>query len=194
MSSQPPRTQTQTTPSGEGLTEFVLGSGCFWCADAVFRRLRGVAAVESGYANGEGRADYYRVASGRTGYAEVVRVRFDETILPAATLLDIFFLIHDPTSLNRQGADAGPQYRSTLLYQNDAQRVLFTAARDRAQKLWTQPIISEIVPLRSYYPAESEHQDYYSAQPASGYCSVVIAPKLTKARAQYASWFKEELV
>lgn len=174
------------------MTEFILGSGCFWCSDAVFRQLRGVTFVESGYANGSGEADYYQVASGHTGYAEVVKVQFDESILPADTLLDLFFLIHNPTTLNRQGADVGTQYRSTMLYQSDAQSDLFTAARDRAQKHWDGLIVTEIAPLNNYAPAEPEHQDYFSKQPASGYCSVVIAPKLIKARAAFAAWFKEE--
>lgn len=174
------------------MTEFVLGSGCFWCSDAVFRQLRGVTFVQSGYANGSGEADYYRVAGGNTGYAEVVKVQFDETILPADTLLDLFFLIHNPTTLNRQGADVGTQYRSTMLYQSDVQAVQFAAARDRAQEHWDDTIVTEIAPLDNYTPAESEHQDYFSKQPASGYCSVVIAPKLIKARAAFAAWFKEE--
>lgn len=174
------------------MTEYVLGGGCFWCTDAVVRRLRGVEFVESGYANGTGRAEYYQVAGGHTGYAEVIAVRFDASILPTEVLLDIFFLIHDPTSLNRQGADVGTQYRSCMLYQSDEQRDQFHAARDRAQSHWDQPIVTEITPLETYVPAEPEHQDYFSKQPASGYCSVVIAPKLSKARAVYASWFKEE--
>lgn len=176
------------------MTEFVLGSGCFWCSDAVFRQLRGVTFVESGYAGGEGQPNYYAVASGATGFAEVVRVIFDETILPADVLLDLFFLIHNPTTLNRQGADTGPQYRSTMMYTSDAQRDQFMAARDRAGQHWHDPIVTEIAPLRSYYPAEPEHQDYFSKQPASGYCSVVIAPKLIKARAAFAPWFKEDAV
>ena len=171
------------------MTEFVLGGGCFWCIDAVFRRLKGVTLVESGYAGGDGTPDYYRVASGRTGFAEVVRVAFDEAIIPAGTLLDIFFLIHNPTTPNRQGADEGPQYRSTMMFHDEAQHELFTTARDRAQTHWDDKIVTEIVPLESYYPAEEEHQDYFNKQPASGYCSIVIAPKLIKARAAYAEWF-----
>lgn len=176
------------------MTEFILGGGCFWCVDAVFRRLNGVVFVESGYANGSGEAEYYHVSYGKTGYAEVVKVQFDESILPADTLLDIFFLIHNPTTLNRQGADIGTQYRSCMLYQSDAQRVLFTAARDRARAHWDEPIVTEITALDNYVAAETEHQDYFSKQPASGYCSVIIAPKLIKARAAYAEWFREKAV
>ena len=174
------------------MTEFVLGGGCFWCIDAVLRRLKGVRLVESGYAGGEGTPNYYRVASGATGFAEVVRVVFDEAILPADVLLDMFFLIHNPTTLNQQGADVGPQYRSTMMYTSDSQRDEFMAARDRAGQHWHDPIVTEITSLTTYYPAEDEHQDYFSKQPASGYCSVVIAPKIVKARAAYARWFKEE--
>lgn len=174
------------------MTEYVLGGGCFWCTDAVFRRLKGVTSVESGYANGTGPADYYQVASGGTGYAEVVKVNFDEQILPADVLLDLFFLIHNPTTLNRQGADIGDQYRSCMLYASGTQRDQFQAARDRAQQHWDEPIVTEIAPLTAYQPAEAEHQDYFAKQPASGYCSVVIAPKLTKARAAYATRFKED--
>jgi peptide-methionine (S)-S-oxide reductase len=176
------------------MTEFVLGGGCFWCIDAVFRKLRGVTLVESGYAGGEGRPDYWHVASGRTDYAEVVRVQFDETILPAKTLLDIFFLIHNPTTLNQQGADIGAQYRSTMMYQNDEQRQLFQTAIERARQHWNRPIVTEIVPLTKFYVAEDEHQDYFNKQPASGYCSIVIEPKISKARSAYAEWFiKEEM-
>lgn len=174
------------------MTEFILGGGCFWCIDAVFRKLRGVELVESGYAGGEGKPDYYRVASGRTDFAEIVKVRFDEAILPSEVLLDIFFLIHNPTTLNQQGADIGPQYRSTMMYQTDAERDLFTAAKERAQEHWDQPIVTEIVPLTSYHVAETEHQDYFNKQPASGYCSIVIAPKISKARSAYTQWFKKE--
>ena len=174
------------------MTEYVLGSGCFWCFDTILRRLKGVMLVESGYANGEGPANYYRVASGHTGYAEVVKVQFDETVLPPETLLDIYFVSHNPTTLNRQGADVGTQYRSCMLYQSDEQRRQFEAARDRASNLWDDPIVTEIAPLETYTPAEAEHQDFYSKQPASGYCSVVIAPKLSKARAAYAEWFTKE--
>lgn len=174
------------------MTEFVLGGGCFWCIDAVFRKLRGVELVESGYAGGEGEPDYYHVASGRTDFAEVVRVRFDETIIPADILLDIFFLIHNPTTLNQQGADIGPQYRSTMMYASDTESDLFTAAKERTVQHWDNPIVTEIVPLANYHKAEDEHQDYFNKQPASGYCSIVIAPKIVKARSAYAKWFNKE--
>lgn len=172
------------------MQEFVLGGGCFWCIDAVFRGLKGVESVVSGYSGGsEPHPNYYQVASGLTGHAEVVRVRFDQAIIPSDTLLDIFFLIHDPTTLNQQGADIGPQYRSVMLPANDAQRKTFTAAIARAQQLWDDPIVTTIEPLDEFYLAEDEHQDYFNKQPASGYCSIVIQPKIVKARAAYREWF-----
>lgn len=176
------------------MTTFILGGGCFWCIDAVFRRIKGVTYVESGYSNGTDTRlpDYYRVASGRTGFVEVVRVTFDEAIIPAKVILDIFFLIHNPTTLNRQGADVGTQYRSCLLYSDDQQMAVFEAAIKRAAKIWDDPIVTEVLPLESFYSAEEEHQDFFTKQPESGYCSIVIMPKIVKARAAYSKWFKEE--
>lgn len=174
------------------MTTYVVGGGCFWCIDAVFRRLKGVSNVESGYSNGEDERspNYYRVASGRTGYVEVVRVTFDETVIPSDVILDLFFLLHNPTTLNQQGADIGTQYRSTLLFSDKAQQVAFKAARDRAQKVWQQNVVTEIAPLESFFVAESEHQDFYNKQPESGYCQIVIEPKIAKARQQYLEWFE----
>lgn len=174
------------------MTSFVLGGGCFWCLDAVYQQIKGVTKVESGYAGGEGPANYYRVASGTTGYAEVVRVTFDESVIPAETILDLYFVMHDPTTLNRQGADEGTQYRSVMFYENDEQQRLFQAALERAQKLWDDPVVTEITPLEKFYIAEDEHQDYFRKNPEAGYCSVVIAPKVVKVRSHFKQWFKEE--
>lgn len=158
----------------------------------MYRRLKGVAAVESGYANGRDvPTNYYRVASGKTGHAEAVKITFDETIIPADTILDIFFLIHDPTTLDRQGADVGTQYRSSLMYADEQQKIAFTSAVTRAQQHWSDPIVTEVVPLNYFQAAEPEHQDFFSKQPESGYCSIVIVPKIVKARRQYQQWFKE---
>ncbi len=173
------------------MTNYVLAGGCFWCIDAVFRELRGVSDSVVGYAGGSERdASYYTVASGTTEHAESVRVTFDENVLPREALLDIFFASHNPTTKNRQGADVGPQYRSAMFYADDAQKMAFEAARDRAQKIWDNPIVTEITPLDSFYPAEPEHQDYFANNPANPYCSVVISPKLAKVRATYADYFK----
>lgn len=145
-----------------------------------------------GYAGGTAAdADYYRVASGATGHAEAVRVTFDESVLPKADLLDIFFLIHDPTSLNRQGADTGPQYRSAMFYADESQKTDFEAALRRAGEQWDAPIVTELSPLEAFYDAEPVHQDYFTNNPANPYCSVVIDPKIVKARNAYAKYYKE---
>jgi peptide-methionine (S)-S-oxide reductase len=176
------------------MTEFVLGGGCFWCLDAVFRRIKGVAQVESGYAGGTTASPTYaQVSTGTTGHAEVVRVQFDESVVPADIILDIFFLIHDPTTLDRQGADVGPQYRSIMLFKNKEQKVWFEAAKLRATTYWEAAIVTEIVPLDAFHPAESEHQDYFNKNPDAGYCQIVIAPKVLKTKQAYKKWFKEDV-
>ena len=175
------------------MTTYVLAGGCFWCLDAVFRKLSGVERSIAGYAGGSAEdAEYYRVASGQTGHAESVKITFDETIIPKATVLDIFFLIHDPTSLNKQGADEGTQYASKMFYENEEQKTEFAAALARAQKTWDKPIVTKLEKLDTFYDAESEHQNYFENNPANPYCPVVIAPKVSKARKAYAKWFKEE--
>jgi peptide-methionine (S)-S-oxide reductase len=172
------------------MTTYVVASGCFWCIDAVFQRLSGVKSSVTGYAGGnEADANYYKVASGTTGHAEAVRVTFDESILPCEDLLDIFFLTHDPTTKDRQGADVGPQYRSALFYADESQKADFEAAVQRAQKVWGDPIVTELAPLEAFFEAEPEHQDYFSNNPANPYCSIVINPKLNKARKAYAKYF-----
>ncbi|HEU4984767.1 MAG TPA: peptide-methionine (S)-S-oxide reductase MsrA [Nitrososphaera sp.] len=174
------------------MDDFVLGGGCFWCLDAVYRQLKGVTSVESGYAGGHTDSpSYYQVASGSTGHAEVVRVSFDAAIIPADIILDAFFLSHDPTTPNRQGADIGTQYRSIMLYQNSEQKDLFEAALKRAQTRHDNPVVTEIVPLATFYPAEPEHEDYYTKNPEAGYCQVVIEPKIIKARAALRQWLKQ---
>lgn len=172
------------------MTTYVVASGCFWCIDAVFQRLKGVESSVTGYAGGsEADANYYKVINGTTGHAEAVRVTFDETVLPTEDLLDIFFLTHDPTTKDRQGADVGPQYRSALFYADESQKADFEAAVRRAQKVWDDPIVTELAPLEAFFEAEPEHQDYFSNNPANPYCSIVINPKLNKARASYAKYF-----
>lgn len=171
------------------MTTYVLGGGCFWCLDAAYRAIKGVKYVESGYAGGVTTdPTYTQVSSGTTGHAEVVRVTFDETIIPAATILDIFFLLHNPTTKNRQGADIGPQYRSIMLATNATQAAHFQAARDRAARHWDEPLVTEIDHLATFYPAEAEHQDYFRHNPERGYCQIVINPKLAKLKATYRQW------
>lgn len=172
------------------MTTYILAGGCFWCLDAVYRRLRGVNDVVSGYTGGQtNKPSYYDVMSGETGHAESAKIIFDETIIPSDIILDIFFLIHDPTSLNRQGADTGTQYRSAMFYDGDDQRADFVRARERAQKLWHEPIVTEITALTQFFEAESEHQNYYNRVPGNPYCTVVIDPKIAKAKTEYQQWF-----
>jgi peptide-methionine (S)-S-oxide reductase len=162
-----------------------LGGGCFWCLDAAFRQLRGVRTIESGYAGGEVKnPTYSQVCGGDTGHAEVVRVTFDPRELSYRDLLTVFFTIHDPTTLNRQGADVGSQYRSVIFYHTpeqraDAERLIAELA---AEHLWDDPIVTQLVPADTFYPAESYHQDYYAKNPRQGYCQAVVAPKVAKVR------------
>ncbi|WP_135466287.1 peptide-methionine (S)-S-oxide reductase MsrA [Crenalkalicoccus roseus] len=166
-----------------------LGGGCFWCLDAVFRDLRGVSEVVSGYAGGHvPNPTYEQVCGKRTGHAEVVRVTFDPAELSYADLLRIFFTIHDPTTKDRQGNDVGPQYRSIILYESEAQRRTAEAVMAGVAKagIWDAPLVTELVPLETFWPAEPEHQDYFARTPWNPYCQVVIAPKVRKFRHAFA--------
>ncbi len=168
----------------------VLGGGCFWCLEAVFKDLNGVSQVLSGYAGGSTpNPSYEQVCSGRTGHAEVVRVSFDPSVLSYDDLLRVFFTIHDPTTLNRQGADVGTQYRSVIFTGSDAERDAAQAvAREIASAgIWDGPIVTEITPLPAFHPAEAEHHDYFALHPGAGYCRVVIAPKVAKFRKEFAA-------
>jgi len=161
----------------------IFGGGCFWCIQAIFNRLKGVNNVTSGYAGGKTpNPTYEQVCSGRTGHAEVVKIDFDPAIITYHDLLEVFFKAHDPTTLNRQGADVGTQYRSLILYSNDFQNK--DAENSIIQlvegKVFSQPIVTEVKPLETFYSAESYHQDYYQLHPEKGYCQAVIAPKLAK--------------
>jgi peptide-methionine (S)-S-oxide reductase len=165
-----------------------LAGGCFWCLEAAFDQLKGVERVQSGYAGGSGaNPTYQQVCSGRTGHAEVVQVTFDPAMISYRDLLEVFFVIHDPTTLNRQGGDVGTQYRSAVFYhtpeqKTEAERVI---AELNGAKLWDDPIVTEVVPLREFFPAEEYHRDYYKRNPEQGYCQIVIAPKVAKVRKQY---------
>ena len=163
----------------------VLGGGCFWCLDAVFRELEGVVSVESGYAGGAGaRPSYEAVCGGRTGHAEVVRVTFDPSVLSFRDLLGVFFAIHDPTTKDRQGHDVGSQYRSAIFAQTPEQRRTAEAlVRELdAAKLWRAPIVTEIADAAPFWSAEAYHQDYFANNPAQPYCMGVVAPKVAKFR------------
>ncbi|MEX3609717.1 peptide-methionine (S)-S-oxide reductase MsrA [Rothia sp. LK2588] len=173
------------------MQEFIVGSGCFWCIDTVFRQLKGISASVCGYAGGDTENPTYReVCSGTTGHIEVVKVTFDENIIPAETVLDVFFTSHNPTTWDRQGADVGSQYRSVLFYQNEEQRELFEAAKERAQQWWDDPIVTVIEPAPRFWEAEPIHQDFYANNPFSGYCQAIINPKLSHARRQYSQYLR----
>jgi peptide-methionine (S)-S-oxide reductase len=159
----------------------VFGGGCFWCLDAQFKLVPGVIKVTSGYAGGHTEnPTYEEVCSDRTGHAEVVQVEFDPAKVSYEELLHKFFYAHDPTTLNRQGADAGTQYRSIILYLNDEQKQIAEKAKAAAQKDWSDPIVTEIVPLKHFYAAEDYHQDYFAKNPTQGYCQLVVNPKVKK--------------
>ncbi len=170
-----------------------LGGGCFWCLEAVFKDLRGVNWVMSGYAGGQNaNPSYKEVCSGQTGHAEVVQVKFDPDQLTYADLLRVFFAIHDPTTLNRQGNDIGTQYRSVIFTHSDAQKQTAEAVKQEitGAKIWHAPLVTEIVPFQAFYEAEPEHHDYFARNPWSGYCQVVVAPKVAKFRKQFTDRLK----
>ncbi|MBD3270599.1 peptide-methionine (S)-S-oxide reductase MsrA [Candidatus Peregrinibacteria bacterium] len=161
----------------KNLETIVLGGGCFWCIEAVFQNLKGVETVVSGYAGGDtDNPRYEEVCSGKTGHAEVVKIDFDKTEIKLEEILDMFFRAHDPKSLNRQGADVGTQYRSVIFYQNDEHKKLI----DRKIKDLGEGIVTEVKPLRKFYPAENYHQNYFIKNQGAPYCTVVIEPKLKK--------------
>ncbi|MGQ0816072.1 MAG: peptide-methionine (S)-S-oxide reductase MsrA [Gemmatimonadota bacterium] len=165
-----------------------LAGGCFWCLEAVYDQLRGVENVDSGYAGGRRpNPTYEQVCTGTTGHAEVVQVTYDPHQISYRDLLDVFFTIHDPTTLNRQGGDVGTQYRSAIFYHNEEQK---RAAEEKireleAEKTWDDPIVTQVQPLEQFYPAEEYHRDYFERNPTQGYCSAVIAPKVAKARSKF---------
>jgi peptide-methionine (S)-S-oxide reductase len=170
-----------------------LAGGCFWCLEAVYINVRGVEKVESGYAGGKAaHPSYELVCSGSSGHAEVVQVTFDPEVIRYRELLEIFFTIHDPTTLNRQGADMGTQYRSAIFYHSpeqkrEAERMIADLERE---KVFDHPIVTEVVPLPAFYPAEEYHRDYYNRNPGQGYCRAVVAPKVAKMRKQWAAKLK----
>jgi peptide-methionine (S)-S-oxide reductase len=171
----------------------VLGGGCFWCLEAVYEKVRGVDAAVSGYAGGElENPSYKQVITGRTGHAEVVLVTFDPKVVSLDTLLDVYFTIHDPTTLNRQGNDVGPQYRSIAFHANDAQKKAIDAAiaRTAASGEWRGDLVTEVVPLTRFYPAEDYHQEYFELNGEQPYCSLVIAPKIAKFKKRFAALLK----
>ncbi|SCK59840.1 peptide-methionine (S)-S-oxide reductase [Variovorax sp. HW608] len=178
-------TQTET---------IVLGGGCFWCTEAVFDRVRGVLDVESGYSNGQTvNPSYEQVCTGRTGHAEVVKLVFDPEEISLHEILEIFFVVHDPTTLNRQGNDVGTQYRSGIYYTNDEQkRVAEEVIREIADsKTYRAPVVTEVQPLANYQAAEAYHQDYFLNNPNQGYCAFVVGPKVEKFQKTFAKYLKD---
>jgi peptide-methionine (S)-S-oxide reductase len=181
--------------SDSSLAKATVGGGCFWCVEAVLERVQGVERVVSGYTGGHVDDPTYRqICTGTTGHAEVVQVTFDPEVLSYRDLLRIFFTAHDPTTLNRQGADVGTQYRSAIFTHSDAQRKEARAVIEelRQEGVYSDPIVTEVTPLGTFYPAEQYHQGYYRANPRQGYCRVVIDPKVAKLRQQYADRLKPE--
>lgn len=170
-----------------------LGGGCFWCLDAVYRSLEGVLDVQSGYAGGEDPAPTYEaVCGGATGHAEVVQVAFDPSVIGYEDILEVFFTVHDPTTPNRQGADVGTQYRSIILYHDPKQNEVAEAVKARIDKegLYEGPVVTEVVPLEMFYPAEDYHQDYFSKNPYQPYCMAVVRPKVAKFRKKWENRLK----
>lgn len=171
-----------------------LAGGCFWCIETIFDDLKGVEIVESGYSGGKIKnPTYEQVCSGNTGHAEVVQITFDPSVISYEKLLEIFFHIHDPTTLNRQGADAGTQYRSAIFYHNDEQKKTAEAVIKKISSsgLWSDPIVTEVTAFDVFYPAEDYHQDYYINNKEKSYCSIVIAPKVQKFYKEYKDLLKD---
>jgi len=195
------RAQQQNKPTEnkamntENLKEATLGAGCFWCVEAVFEELKGVESVVAGYAGGHvENPTYKQVSYGNTGHAEVARILYDPEVITFEQLLEVFWHTHDPTTLNRQGPDVGPQYRSAIFYHNEEQKEIAeqSLAKTDESDLWEDPIVTEITPLKNYSEAEDYHQNYYANNPNAGYCQVIIAPKLKKFRKEFSHMLKDD--
>ncbi len=176
----------------EGIETATFGAGCFWCVEAVFQNIKGVRSVISGYSGGKNKKPTYReICSGMTGHAEVIQIHFDPNMVSFETLVKVFFTTHAPTTLNRQGADVGTQYRSVIFYHDDEQKVVAERLKQEfAPTLWDNTIVTEISVFTSFYEAEEYHQNYYKNNPNQGYCMVVINPKIQKFRKIYADLLK----
>jgi peptide-methionine (S)-S-oxide reductase len=183
-----------TAMTGQGDYELAtLGGGCFWCLEAVYKDLKGIERVVSGYAGGSvANPTYEQVCGGRTGHAEVVQLTYDPDVVSFRDLLDVFFTIHDPTTKDRQGADVGPQYRSIVLYHSPEQKAeAERAIADlEAKGVWHAPVVTEVAPLETFYPAEDYHQDYFEQNPRQRYCQIIIAPKVAKFRREHLARLK----
>jgi len=185
------QSQTEAMENKESLSSIALGAGCFWCVEAVFEQLEGVQSAVSGYMGGHIKNPGYReVCTGRTGHAEVVLVTFDEAQITLSDMLEVFFATHDPTTLNRQGADVGTQYRSAIFYASENQKTIADAALQKAQLGFDVGIVTEITPATVFYEAEDYHQAYYELNGEAPYCRAVIAPKMQKFRKQFEPLLK----
>jgi peptide-methionine (S)-S-oxide reductase len=173
------------------MMSFVLGGGCFWCLDSAYMQVAGVSDVVVGYMGGaSANPGYEAVCSGTTGHVEVAEVIFDETVIPAEVILDMFFTMHDPTQLNRQGHDVGTQYRSVMFYRDETQRILFESAIERARSVWGPNIVTAVEPAVEFWIGEEYHQDFFAKNPFQGYCNAVVAPKMAKIRESFTSFIK----
>jgi peptide-methionine (S)-S-oxide reductase len=171
---------------------FILGGGCFWCLDSSFMQFKGVSDVVVGYMGGEiADPGYEAVCSGTTGHAEVAKVIFDESVIPAETILEIFFTLHDPTQLNRQGNDVGTQYRSVMYYTDNSQRELFAAAIEKAKGVWGDGVVTDLSPATVFWVGEEYHQDFFAKNPNQGYCNAVVAPKMLKTRKAFTAYLRD---
>ncbi len=169
----------------------VLGGGCFWCIEAQFDQLKGIIEVQSGYAGGQTKNPTYKVVcSGTTDHAEVVKITYDPSVISFEKIIEIFLMSHDPTTLNRQGADRGTQYRSIIFYQTEEEKNSIESTISTLSTYYDDPIVTEVVPFTEFYPAEPEHNDYYKNNPQAGYCQIVISPKVNKLRKQYSGLTK----
>lgn len=183
-----------TLSSNTSLSKATFGSGCFWCSEAIFSRLDGVHHVMPGYSGGTTRnPSYEQVKTGRTGHAEVIQLRFDPDVISFLQLLEVFFKTHDPTTLNRQGADVGTQYRSVIFYHDEKQQAVANKVKQRlgAEGIWDDPIVTEISPLDVFYQAEDYHHNYFARNPGQGYCQFVILPKVKKFEKMFDELLKE---
>ncbi|MBI4080387.1 MAG: peptide-methionine (S)-S-oxide reductase MsrA [Candidatus Levybacteria bacterium] len=172
-----------------------FGGGCFWCTEAIFKRLKGVVSVTSGYTGGKREnPSYEQVSTGATGHAEAIQITFDPNVISYEKLLDVFWNTHDPTTLNQQGADVGTQYRSVLFYHSPEQKEKALRSKEQIEKnhIYNDPIVTEIAPFAAFYTAEEHHQNYYDANPVYPYCNIVISPKIRKLLELYGSDVKEE--
>ncbi len=189
------QTNQKAMKADTGKEVATIAGGCFWCAEAVFKELRGVEKVESGYSGGTVvNPTYEQVSAGKSNHAEVIQITFDPTVVTFKELLEVFFVVHDPTTLNRQGADVGTQYRSSVFYHSPEQKKIAEEVLKEitAQKIYKDPIVTKLEPFKAFYVAEEYHQDYFARNPDKGYCRIVIEPKVMKFRKQFVTKLKKQ--